>query len=56
MLYLYAFDTLIIPAVSAEYKRAFSTVKKLITPERNRPYGRDCRGIRVSDELVGNMG
>jgi hypothetical protein len=35
-LHLYAFDTLAIPAMSAEYERAFSSTKKLITPERNR--------------------
>ena len=35
-LYLWALDTLAIPAMSAEYKRVFSSTKKLITPERNR--------------------
>lgn len=33
---LYAFDTLAIPAMSVECERAFSSTKKLITPERNR--------------------
>jgi hypothetical protein len=37
-LYLWAFDTLVIPAMSAEYERVFSGIKKLITPERNRLY------------------
>jgi hypothetical protein len=35
-LHLYAFDTLVIPAMSAECERVFSSTKKLITPERNR--------------------
>jgi hypothetical protein len=35
-LYLYTFDTLIIPVISAEYKRVFNSIKKLITPEKNR--------------------
>ena len=35
-LYLYAWDTLAIPAMSAECERVFSSTKKLITPERNR--------------------
>jgi len=35
-LHLYAFDTLAIPAMSAECERVFSSAKKLITPERNR--------------------
>jgi hypothetical protein len=35
-LHLYAFDTLAILATSAECERVFSSVKKLITPERNR--------------------
>ena len=35
-LHLYAFDTLSIPAMSAEYKRVFSSTKKLILAERNR--------------------
>jgi hypothetical protein len=35
-LYLYALDTLAIPAISAECERVFSSTKKLITPERNR--------------------
>ena len=35
-LHLYAFDTLAIPAMSAECERVFSSTKKLITPERNR--------------------
>jgi hypothetical protein len=35
-LHLYAFDTLAIPAISAECERVFSSTKKLITPERNR--------------------
>ena len=35
-LYLYAFDTLVIPVISAEYKRVFNSIKKLITPEKNR--------------------
>jgi len=35
LLYLYAFDTLAIPAMSAEFERVFSGTKKLITPERN---------------------
>jgi hypothetical protein len=30
-LHLYAFDTLSIPAMSAEYERVFSSTKKLIT-------------------------
>jgi hypothetical protein len=32
----WAFDTLVIPAMSAECERIFSGIKKLITPERNR--------------------
>jgi hypothetical protein len=35
-LHLYAFDTFAIPAMSAECERVFSSMKKLITPERNR--------------------
>jgi len=35
-LHLWAFDTLAIPAMSAECERVFSSAKKLITPERNR--------------------
>src|SRR5271156_1806088 len=35
-LHLWAFDTLAIPAMSAECERVFSSTKKLITPERNR--------------------
>jgi hAT family C-terminal dimerisation region len=35
-LHLWAFDTLAIPAMSAECERVFSSIKKLITPERNR--------------------
>ena len=35
-LHLYAFDTLAIPAMSAECERVFCSAKKLITPERNR--------------------
>jgi hypothetical protein len=35
-LHLWAFDTLVIPAMSAECERVFSSAKKLITPERNR--------------------
>jgi hAT family C-terminal dimerisation region len=35
-LHLWAFDTLAIPVISAEYERVFSSVKKLITPERSR--------------------
>ena len=35
-LHLYAFDTLAIPAMSAECERVFSSTKKLITSERNR--------------------
>jgi hypothetical protein len=35
LLYLYAFDTLAISAIFAEYERVFSSTKKLITPERN---------------------
>jgi hypothetical protein len=35
-LHLYAFDTLAILVMSAEYERVFSSAKKLITPERNR--------------------
>jgi hypothetical protein len=35
-LHLYAFDTLVIPAISAECERVFSSAKKLISPERNR--------------------
>jgi hAT family C-terminal dimerisation region len=38
-LHLYAFDTLAIPAMSAECERVFSSTKKLITPERNRLAG-----------------
>jgi hypothetical protein len=30
-----AFDTLSIPAMSAEIERVFSSAKKLLTPERN---------------------
>jgi len=35
-LHLWAFDTLAIPAMSAECERVFSSAKKLITPERHR--------------------
>jgi hypothetical protein len=35
-LYLFAFDTLAIPAMSAECERVFSSTKKLLTPERSR--------------------
>src|SRR5271163_3021016 len=35
-LHLYAFDTLAIPAMSAECERVFSSTKKLLTPERSR--------------------
>jgi hypothetical protein len=35
-LHLYAFDTLVIPTMSAEYERVFSSTKKLLTPERSR--------------------
>jgi hypothetical protein len=35
-LHLYAFDTLIIPAMSVKCERVFNSTKKLITPERNR--------------------
>jgi hypothetical protein len=35
-LHLWAFDTLAIPAMSAECERVFSSTKKIITPERNR--------------------
>ena len=35
-LYLYALDTLSVPAMSAECERVFSSTKQLITPERNR--------------------
>ena len=35
-LHLFAWDTLSIPAMSAECERVFSSCKKLITPERNR--------------------
>jgi hypothetical protein len=34
-LFYYALDTLCCPAMSIECKRAFSSTKKLITPERN---------------------
>jgi hAT family C-terminal dimerisation region len=34
-LYLWALDTLSIPAMATECERAFSSAKKLITPERN---------------------
>jgi hypothetical protein len=34
--HLYAFDTLTIPAMSAECERVFSSTKKLITSKRNR--------------------
>jgi hypothetical protein len=34
-LHLWAFNTLVIPAISVEYKRVFSSTKKLITPEKN---------------------
>ena len=33
--FLWALDTLSIPAMSAECERVFSSAKKLITPERN---------------------
>jgi hypothetical protein len=35
-LHLYTFDTLAIPAMSAEYERVFSSAKNLNAPERNR--------------------
>jgi hypothetical protein len=35
-LHLYTFNTLAIPAMSAECKRVSRSTKKLITPERNR--------------------
>jgi hypothetical protein len=41
-LHLYAFDTLSIPVMSAEYERVFSNTKKLITPER----------IRLAEEMI----
>jgi hypothetical protein len=34
-LYLYALNTLSCPAMSTKCKRAFSSAKKLLTPERN---------------------
>jgi hypothetical protein len=34
-LYLWALDTLSIPAMAIECERAFRSAKKLITPERN---------------------
>jgi hypothetical protein len=34
-LYLYALDTLSRPVMSTKYERAFSSAKKLLTPERN---------------------
>jgi hAT family C-terminal dimerisation region len=36
ILHLWAFNTLEIPAMLAKYKRVFSSIKKLITPKRNR--------------------
>jgi len=44
-----AFDTLSIPAMSAECERVFSSTKKLISPHQGRPYG----GLRVLDGVVG---
>jgi hypothetical protein len=35
-LYRHAFDTLAIPAMSAECERVFNSTKKLVIPERNR--------------------
>ena len=35
ILFQFAFDTLSCPVMSVEYKRVFSSAKKLITPERN---------------------
>ena len=54
-LHLYAFDTLAIPAMSAECERVFSSTKKLIPPKK--PPGRGhCRGIRVLKEFGGTAG
>jgi hypothetical protein len=36
ILHLWAYDTLVIPAMSVKCERAFSSIKKTITPERNR--------------------
>jgi len=41
-LHLHAFDTLSIPAMSAEYERVFSNTKRLITPER----------IRLAEDII----
>ena len=38
----YALDTLAIPATTTECERTFSSVKKLVTPERN----------RLADEII----
>jgi hAT family C-terminal dimerisation region len=52
-LHLYAFDTLTIPAMSAECERVFNSTKELTTP-RKEPSGEgDHRSIRVLEELVG---
>jgi hypothetical protein len=39
-LHLWAFDILAVPAMSAECERMFSSVKKLVSPERNRLHER----------------
>ena len=48
-LHLYTFDTLAIPAMSAGYKRVISSIKKLITPERNRLIEEVIKPIKLSD-------
>jgi hypothetical protein len=52
-LHLYAFDTIAIPAMSAECERVFNSTKELTTP-RKEPSGKgDHRSIRVLEDLVG---
>lgn len=49
----YAFNTLSMPAMSAECKRDFRSTKKLISPEIRRLAVGFHQGIRVLEELVG---
>jgi len=46
-LHQYALDTLAVSAMAVECKRAFSSAKKMITPERNRSQGKSSRLANV---------